>query len=283
MNLRSRIEQILNGRVQECGERHANLRILPTPVNTVREFGVCATDDPAGFAIGSDLYPKQKDLDGVSNLDIVGSHRVSSSCKTFDADHSTINSDQLQEKSTIKIDREGFFNRVLEALGAKNGAEMARKLGLTKSTTHSWKDGRIPELSMIAEIVNRSEILGLSLHWLLTGQGPKSVNDYSDDSQNLLESSYPNPRADETIQHLLALIIGALRLPDAEELRNEIKSILNDEGEQIVYVVTDVGDDPHKGRQLTRVNIPRQKGMTEQQILELIETKGKVKGKQAKR
>lgn len=66
-----------------------------------------------------------------------------------------------------------FFQRLVEAFGTDNSAEIARQLNLERQAVYRWRDGKnIPSIETLLLI---SEKTGTSLHWLITGQGPKFV------------------------------------------------------------------------------------------------------------
>ena len=81
----------------------------------------------------------------------------------------------------MSLDSTGFYERVCEALGVKPGrgskAQIARKLGFTKTTAGSWEKGEMPGMNSLQHVAKVSELTNASLHWLLTGQGPKKVNE----------------------------------------------------------------------------------------------------------
>lgn len=66
-----------------------------------------------------------------------------------------------------------LFNRITEAFGTDNGAEIGRKLKLSKNLVYRWRDGLgIPTSETFLEIF---KCTGVSLHWLMIGEGEKYV------------------------------------------------------------------------------------------------------------
>jgi transcriptional regulator with XRE-family HTH domain len=63
--------------------------------------------------------------------------------------------------------------RIQEAFGSQTAAEIARKLNIERQSVYKWRDGKnAPDLDRLYEI---SHVTGSSLHWLITGQGPKEI------------------------------------------------------------------------------------------------------------
>lgn len=64
-----------------------------------------------------------------------------------------------------------LFNRIVEAFGTDNGAEIGRKLKLSKNLVYRWRDGLgLPTSETLLDIF---ECTGVSLHWLMLGEGEK--------------------------------------------------------------------------------------------------------------
>ncbi|HYX71992.1 MAG TPA: transcriptional repressor LexA [Nitrososphaera sp.] len=82
-----------------------------------------------------------------------------------------MNSSQRKSTQIIKeAGREGFGKRLREAFNNASNADIARKLGVSEPGVKNYLDGRIPPaatLIIISSLTNRS------IHWLLTGEGPK--------------------------------------------------------------------------------------------------------------
>jgi len=64
-----------------------------------------------------------------------------------------------------------LFQRITEALGTDNGAEIGRMVKLSKQNVYRWRDGEgVPTTETLLNIYKLS---GISLHWVLTGEGEK--------------------------------------------------------------------------------------------------------------
>lgn len=67
-----------------------------------------------------------------------------------------------------------LFNRIVEAFGTSNGAEIGRKLKVSKNLVYRWRDGDgIPTSETFLKIF---ECTGVSLHWLMVGDGAKNIS-----------------------------------------------------------------------------------------------------------
>lgn len=64
-----------------------------------------------------------------------------------------------------------IYDRIQEAFGITNSAEIARKLGYGKHLAYKWRDGEA--LPTTETVIKVYELTGVSLHWLLTGEGEK--------------------------------------------------------------------------------------------------------------
>lgn len=63
-----------------------------------------------------------------------------------------------------------FSERLVEAFASDKPAEISKKLGITYQGAKNYLDGRIPAPDTLVEISRKT---GYSIHWLLTGEGPK--------------------------------------------------------------------------------------------------------------
>ncbi|HEX9005424.1 MAG TPA: helix-turn-helix domain-containing protein [Blastocatellia bacterium] len=80
-----------------------------------------------------------------------------------------------------------LYKRIQEAFGTTNGAEIGRQLGFEKQNVYAWRDGRgMPTTETILKIY---ECTGISLHWLLTGEGEKFVKKSVTNVTKMLDSS----------------------------------------------------------------------------------------------
>lgn len=66
----------------------------------------------------------------------------------------------------------GFGSRLREAFNNAKNVDIASKLGVTEAAVRNYIDGRIPSAEMLVAI---SERTNCSIHWLVTGEGPKHL------------------------------------------------------------------------------------------------------------
>lgn len=72
------------------------------------------------------------------------------------------------------IDSAGFWKRIQKAFAGANSPKIAELTGRTKTTVYRWRDGQLPDLDVLVLIAESRRV---SLHWLVTGQGPESFDD----------------------------------------------------------------------------------------------------------
>jgi len=89
-----------------------------------------------------------------------------------------------QVKSKVMSDPSDVWGRVKEVLGAGNAPEVARKLSITKQSVYEWQK-KLPGLENLFLIARSGNA---SLHWLLTGEGPKSS-----DRDDLIDYFFDEP------------------------------------------------------------------------------------------
>jgi hypothetical protein len=70
------------------------------------------------------------------------------------------------------IKKIAFVNRLIEACGTEEPAEIQRLLNISYQAAKNYLAGRYPSTEILMVI---SERTGCSIHWLLTGKGEKSV------------------------------------------------------------------------------------------------------------
>jgi phage repressor protein C with HTH and peptisase S24 domain len=78
----------------------------------------------------------------------------------------------LSSENSTNIESMAFGQRFVEAFENAPIAEIARKLGKTYQGVKNYAEGRIPSPDVLIEI---SHSTGCSIHWLLTGEGQKKV------------------------------------------------------------------------------------------------------------
>jgi SOS regulatory protein LexA len=77
-----------------------------------------------------------------------------------------------QQKRQLKADPAEVWGRIKETLRLETAPEIARRLGITKQSVYEWQR-KLPGLDNLLTI---AESGNTSLHWLLTGQGPKFIH-----------------------------------------------------------------------------------------------------------
>jgi transcriptional regulator with XRE-family HTH domain len=77
----------------------------------------------------------------------------------------------------------GFDQRLRQAFLNAPISEIAAKLELSYHGARNYFEGRIPSAEKLKQI---SELTGYSIHWLLTGQGPKTTEGYPADETPLI-------------------------------------------------------------------------------------------------
>ncbi len=65
-----------------------------------------------------------------------------------------------------------YSERLSEALGTAEPAEIGRRLGISYQAAKNYLEGRLPSAEVLTLIAEQTDY---SLNWLLTGSGPKKV------------------------------------------------------------------------------------------------------------
>lgn len=76
----------------------------------------------------------------------------------------------MSTKYSTIIQKIDFPDRLREACNSAEPAEIARKIGKPYQTVKNYLKGRLPEAEVLIDISNSTNV---SIHWLLTGEGPK--------------------------------------------------------------------------------------------------------------
>ena len=74
--------------------------------------------------------------------------------------------------STKKTDALEFGERLMEACGTREVAEIARLIGVEYQTAKNYIRGRLPAAEVLIAI---SRSTNVSIHWLLTGEGARQL------------------------------------------------------------------------------------------------------------
>lgn len=77
-----------------------------------------------------------------------------------------------RKKQIIKNNQ--FVSRFIEVCGSSQPAEISKKLGISYQAAKNYLSGRLPEPHILISI---SEKTGYSIHWLLTGEGRKYIDE----------------------------------------------------------------------------------------------------------
>ena len=101
----------------------------------------------------------------------------------------------------------GFPDRLREACGSDKPAQIAQKLGVPYQTIKNYLAGRLPAADVLVQIATSTNV---SIHWLLTGEGPKNV-DRDGDLANLDKGGKPGPKDREMVESLLAALKKSLK------------------------------------------------------------------------
>lgn len=78
-----------------------------------------------------------------------------------------------QEESKLKADHDGLWERIRLSLSVESAPEAARMLGLSKQSVYDWQKGTLPSIETLLRICESGNT---SLHWLVTGQGPRQIS-----------------------------------------------------------------------------------------------------------
>lgn len=125
----------------------------------------------------------------------------------------------MSSENKSLLDSQGFFSRICEALGEHDSygaqARIADKLGISRTAVGQWKEGQMPGRESLQNVALVAELSNTSLHWLLTGEGERS-----------LEPKKPNVVAifKEIIRDVVREEISA-RAADDDDIGGEVKPI----------------------------------------------------------
>jgi len=106
----------------------------------------------------------------------------------------------MSTKAKTKVEAAGFPERLVEACGTSEPARIGRMLEVSYQTAKNYLEGRLPAAEVLITIAAST---GVSLNWLLTGQGPKHTH-----AEPATESQPPERR----LQNKWALRRGDLEL-----------------------------------------------------------------------
>jgi hypothetical protein len=143
--------------------------------------------------------------------------------------------ERRQSKQTVKdgqpkslrfiktADREGFGKRLREAFGGAKNVEIAERLGKSEPAIKNYIDGRIPQAD---DLVVISSLTGCSVHWLVTGEGPKEVLHVDHRLPKQKTGAELSPEVRTAIRQEIIGVLGGLLLSDSD--RELADSLLGD-------------------------------------------------------
>jgi transcriptional regulator with XRE-family HTH domain len=82
----------------------------------------------------------------------------------------------------VSVNISSLWSRIAEAFEGLSVQDIADRLGLSYHSVYKWQHGKHPGLDTLIRI---SEVTSCSIHWLLTGTGPKRID------QNHINSAEP--------------------------------------------------------------------------------------------
>ncbi len=102
-------------------------------------------------------------------------------------------------KTTDKLN---FGQRLREAFKGASQTEIARQLGVSNSAVTNYVEGRVPPAEKLIKI---ADLTGYSIHWLITGDGPKRVYEQKSRCQTIMLANVMSGVAKSASATLLAL------------------------------------------------------------------------------
>lgn len=80
----------------------------------------------------------------------------------------------MSRAKSKKVENFNFKDRFVEVCGSSQAADIARLLNISYQAAKNYLEGRLPDSSVLLSIAEQTNY---SIHWLLTGQGDKFVED----------------------------------------------------------------------------------------------------------
>ena len=118
--------------------------------------------------------------------------------------------------------KEGLISRLLKVFNVLEEKDLAEIFGVKGSTITSWKNG--DNSPQYEKILQKNELKGINIHWLLTGEGEMLLNDIGKGSQDQQAEAILRTEA-EKIQLLFDR--GLIRLPTVQLLNQHCKVAYN--------------------------------------------------------
>ena len=80
----------------------------------------------------------------------------------------------MSRVSTTSVKEKQFIERLVEVCGTDKPTEIARLFNISYQAAKNYLGGRLPDTTVLLNIAKETQF---SLHWLLTGEGKKFVDD----------------------------------------------------------------------------------------------------------
>ncbi len=129
---------------------------------------------------------------------------------------------RCQAENKVMPVSQSVWERIQDVLHLETVPEIARKLSLTNQSVYDWKKGKLPGLDTLLKI---SETGNASLHWLITGKGPKRLDRATEIEPGEVPVFF-GPREHQIIQKLAA----ASNRSFEDEVRELVLEILKSRG-----------------------------------------------------
>jgi len=141
----------------------------------------------------------------------------------------------MSRANTTSVENQQFIARLVEACGTDKPAEIAQLFNVSYQAAKNYMAGRMPDTGVLLNIAENTEF---SLHWLLTGEGKKFVEDEDQEDTLILSDELWEQIRDECRQIV------------SEMMNNQSESA---EGKVIVLNVKDIKDEKilEKGKLLS--------------------------------
>lgn len=134
----------------------------------------------------------------------------------------------MSSKKSKKIENFDFVERFIEVCGGSQPADVARLLNISYQAAKNYLQGRLPDANVLKIISERTPY---SIHWLLTGEGKKSVEN------NFVENNFVENNINEDTLHLSDQMRAFVRR-ECLEIINEVLNAQKETAQQKVVVLT---------------------------------------------
>lgn len=133
----------------------------------------------------------------------------------------------MSSENSTKVRNSDFVGRFIEIMGTDEPAIIQRKLGIDYQSAKNYLGGRKPKAEVLELIAHKT---GVSLNWLLTGKGKKTVIDLISDAEieaiEKLRKSWNEDKKDEQSfqEFLRTLLLWGRVSVKSDENREKIRS-----------------------------------------------------------